>query len=103
MKHVLKAFPQAAAEAARSMTYDLRQSAIDHGWDPTIANSLHITHNGNEFKIHVPKKYKSTVHELEYGTEKTPPTAVFRKFNNRPHHMEVALLKSLSRITEGKL
>jgi hypothetical protein len=103
MKHVLKHFPQATAEAARSMTYDLRNSAIEHGWHPDIANSLHITHTGSEFKIHVPKKYRSIVHELEYGTEKTPPTAVFRKFNNRPGYMEKAFMKSISRLTGGKL
>jgi len=103
MKHVLKHFPQAVAEAARSMTYDLRNSAIEHGWHPDIANSIHITHNGSEFKVHVPKKHKQTVHELEYGTETQRPTAVLRKFNNRPEYMEKAFLKSLSRLTKGKL
>jgi hypothetical protein len=103
MKNVLKHLPQAAAEAARSMTYDLRNSALDHGWHPEVANSLYIVHDGSEFKVHVPKKHKQTVHELEYGTETQRPTAVLRKFNNRPEYMEKALLKSLSRLTKGKL
>ena len=103
MKHVLKAFPQAAAEAARSMTFDIRKSALDHGWHPEVANSLFITHDGSSFRVHVPDQHKRTVHELEYGTETQRPTAVIRKFNNRPEFMEKALLKSLSRITKGKL
>jgi hypothetical protein len=103
MKHVLKHFPQAAAEAARSMTYDLRNSAIEHGWNPEIANSLRVTHTGSAFKVHVPKKHRKTVHELEYGTESSRPTAVLRKFNNRPEYMEKAFMKSMSRLTGGKL
>ena len=103
MKHVLKHFPQAAAEAARSMTYDLRGSAIEHGWDPTIANSLRITHTGSAFKVYVPKQHRRTVHELEYGTETSKPTAVLRKFNNRPEYMNRAFSKSIARLTEGKL
>ena len=103
MKHVLNAFPQAAAETARSMTYELRQSALDHGWHPEIVNNLFVVHTGHEFKVHIPKQHSKSVHDLEYGTESTPPTAVLRKFNNRPHSMESTFLKSLSRITEGKL
>ena len=103
MKHVLKAFPQAAAQTARSMTYTLRQSAIDHGWDPKIANKLFVVHTGSEFKVHVPARYKAKVYDLEYGTQSTPPSAVIRKFNNRPEHMEKAFLNHLSKLTKGKL
>jgi hypothetical protein len=103
MKHVLKHFPQAAAETARSMTYDLRNSAIEHGWHPEVANNLFIVHDGSQFKVHVPDAYKKTVHELEYGTETQRPTAVLRKFNNRPESMDKAFMKSISRLTKGKL
>jgi len=103
VKHVLKAFPQAAAQTARSMTYELRQSALDHGWDPKVASKLFIVHNGSEFKLHVPARHKAKVYDLEYGTQSTPPSAVIRKFNNRPQSMEKALLSNLAKLTKGKL
>ena len=103
MKHVLEAFPQAAAQTARSMTYTLRQSALDHGWDSKVASKLFVVHDGEKFRVHVPARYKSKVHDLEYGTQSTPPSAVIRKFNNRPEHMEKVFLEHLSKLTKGKL
>lgn len=103
MKHVLNAIPQAAAEAARSMTYDLRESALEHGWHPAVANSIRVLHTGTEFKVHVPAKYAAEAHKYEYGTEDRRPTAVIRKFNNRPEIAEKAILGSLNRITKGLL
>lgn len=103
MKDYQKAGIRAGVEAARSLTYDLRSSAADHGWHPDIVSSIHVYYDGNAMKIHVPKHLTTEVHKLEYGTETQRPTAVMRKFNNRQHVINNTIVKALGRQLGGKL
>ena len=103
MKDYQKIGTRAGVDAARSLTYDLRSSAIEHGWHPDIANRLHVYYDGDAMRIHVPKDLATEVHKLEYGTETERPTAVFRKFNNRQNVINTAVMKALGRHLGGKL
>jgi hypothetical protein len=103
VKDYQKAGIRAGVEAARSLTHDLRSSANDHGWHPDIVSSIHVYYDGKAMKIHVPKHLTTQVHELEYGTEKTQPSAVFRKFKNRQQVIDKAVVQALGRQLGGKL
>lgn len=103
MKHLIDSFPEAAARTARSMTYDLRKLASEHGWDQDVVNSMRILYSDSGFKVHVPKQYASRAHILEYGDETNAPTAVIRKFNNRSHLATDHFVNHLFSVSKGKL
>jgi hypothetical protein len=103
VKDYRKAGTRAGVEAARSLTHNLRSSAADHGWHPDIVSNVHVYYDGTAMKIHVPKHLTTEVHKLEYGTETTQPTAVFRKFKNRQHVIDKAIVEALGRQLGGKL
>jgi hypothetical protein len=97
------ALTKAGVEAARSLTMDLQQSATDHGWHPDIVKHLSVSYNGSHLNIHYPDEIKSQVHNLEYGTETSAPSAVLRKFKSRSRHIDNTAVTAFSKHMGGKL
>jgi hypothetical protein len=85
------------------MTADIRHSAIEHGWRPSVASNTHVNYNGKRFSVDVHEDHYGTAHIHEYGDENVRPTAVVRKYGNNTHQAERALTKSFMRHLGGKL
>jgi hypothetical protein len=97
------AVAKAGVDAARSLTMDLYDSAIEHGWHPDIARHLSINFDGQHLRVNYPDHVKSHIENLEYGTETQRPTAVIRKFKNRSADIDRVTEQALSKHMGGKL
>lgn len=76
------AFSQAGKTAARFMSAQLRAEASMQGWPSHVAQSLHVSFDGDTFSV-MSHGNPEHVKDLEYGTETTPPSAVIHRFGNR--------------------
>ena len=94
---------KAGVDASRSLTLNLRNMAAEHGWHPDLVKNLHVLFDGSDLKIHYPDSLKNHIHDLEYGTEHTRPTAVLRKFKNESSHVGNTLLSHFDKHMGGKL
>ena len=65
---------------AAAMTEDIRRHAVDHGWDPVVAGTLHIKYENGNYKVHIPEEHADNAFKFEYGSETTSPTAAIRKY-----------------------
>jgi hypothetical protein len=99
--NLAKALVQSSKDTAKFMTAELRQEAINSGWDPAIANSLRVTFHKNKFSVKYPDKNKDKVLNLEYGTPATSPTAAIRRFSNRLDNAEKFLMQRSGRLLKG--
>lgn len=96
MKKLLEATQKAKQDTARYMTAQLRKQAAQSGWDPEVASTLNIAHEGGKFtaKVHPDHADRAFVHE--YGDENVKPTAAIRKFMNDPKHVNDAFMVTLN-------
>lgn len=84
MKHFPKALKRAISDTAAYMTYDVRQSAREHGWTPEEVSALRVRHVDGAFKILLEGEHAEKAHTREFGTETQRPTGVVRKYGNNP-------------------
>jgi len=84
MKELNEAFDLALSESAEHLTESFRESATKHGWSEPVIAGVTIEHSQDALKLSVPQGLKSEFFDHEYGTEKTPPSAVSRKFTSDP-------------------
>jgi hypothetical protein len=77
-------YEAAAKDTTAALTDELRQSALEHGWEPKVANALHVIHGDEGFIVHVDEEHSDRAFVYEYGNEQNRPTAVVRKFQNKP-------------------
>lgn len=103
MKKLADSLKKVSKEISQVMTAELRMSALDNGWDANSAFGTKIVHNENAFNVEVDPAVNNQVMNLEYGTEKTPPTAVFRKYGNNTSKIEKALISRLEKELGFKL
>ena len=97
MEEVFSAIENAAHDAARYMTVDLRNRAHAAGWDSEVAENLHVRYAGGNFSAHVSPGYEERAHVHEYGTEHSRPTGVLRKFANEHSDGERAFVHNLNK------
>ena len=95
IKNFKSALRAASHETANYMTGHLRAEAEASGWPENITRRMRID---GSFKVHVHDSHKAEVHNLEYGTPDTQPTAAIRRFNNRTHESEKFLAGRLSKL-----
>lgn len=103
MKRILEVKDKAAADTARFMQREIRRSAKEHGWDPSVVKNTFVKYEDNAFKVHVTPEYADKAFVHEFGDENNQPTAVIRKYNNNSGKAEKALLKSIYAHLGGKL
>lgn len=91
-----KAISNASIDAAVFMTHQVRQTAVQHGWDPEVVAGLRVEHSGDKFsvKAHPDVADRAFVHE--FGDEATLPTAAVRKYANQIGNTGTFLAKSIS-------
>lgn len=97
MKKLLEATQKAKQDTAQYMTAQLRQHAIQNGWDADVANTLQVAHENGKFVAKVHPDYADRAFVHEYGTETVRPTATIRKFMNDPHVINNAFMVTLDR------
>ena len=96
MKKLLEATQKAKQDTARYMTAQLRKQAVHSGWDPEVASTLHVAHEGGKFTAKVHPDYADRAFVHEYGNESVKPTAAIRKFMNDPKHLNDAFMVTLN-------
>lgn len=85
------------------MTAELRMSALNNGWDANSAFGTNVVHKENSFNLDIDSSVNTQVMNLEYGTEQSRPTAVFRKYGNNTSKIEKALISRLEKEIGFKL
>jgi glucose/arabinose dehydrogenase len=96
VKKLLEATQKAKQDTARYMTAQLRKQAVHSGWDPEVASTLHVAHEGGKFTAKVHPDYADRAFVHEYGDENVKPTAAIRKFMNDPKHTNDAFMVTLN-------
>lgn len=68
---------------AGSLTDDLQSYASDAGWPVHLVSSLSVKNEDGVISIEYPDTMSKDILDLEFGTTKSSPTAVLRKFVTR--------------------
>jgi hypothetical protein len=64
----------------KALTTELRSDALAAGWPRELVKSLEVSINKLSIMIDYDERYAVKIEDLEYGTEDTNPSPVFRKF-----------------------
>lgn len=97
MKKLIEATQKAKQDTARYMTAQLRNHAIQNGWDADVADTLQVTHENGKFVAKVHPDYSDRAFVHEYGDENVKPTATIRKFMNDPKVVNDAFMVTLDK------
>lgn len=95
MKKLLAASQRAQQDTARYMTRQLRNSALNAGWDADVVQNLHVVNEDGKFQTKVHPDYADRAFVHEFGNETTRPTAAIRKFGNDGDAYDKAFMVSL--------
>jgi hypothetical protein len=87
---------EAAKDTASIISDDLKALATQHGWDSEAVDAIKVNYSNGDFSIDVEPEQENKVMTLEYGTETTSPTAVFRKYGSNTKDAEKFFIKNLS-------
>lgn len=90
-----KAAQKAAHDTARIMTSQLRQHALESGWDADVVNNLSVINKNGKFTTDIHPSYANRAFTHEYGDEHNRPTATIRKYLNDPVHTNNAFMVAL--------
>lgn len=78
--YLLSGIAQGQHKTAKKLTAQLRRTAYEYGWPTHAARSLTVVPRGKHFGVEYPDHHATTIENLEYGTQDTPPSPVLRKF-----------------------
>lgn len=82
MKKYIAAIEHAAAQTARVMGAQLRNSAVNDGWHPDAASSLNVEYRDGKF---VASSTSGNAFDHEFGTETSTPKATVRSYSKDSH------------------
>jgi len=97
MKKLVPSARKSAKNAASLITADIQKSALDNGWSEDVAYSTKVTFQNDKYKVNVSRKFNSQALDFEYGTSKSRPTAVLRKYANDTSKVESSIVKGLEK------
>jgi len=103
MRMFREALDKAAKDTASYVTADLRHSAREHGWSEDVVTNMHVRHEEDGYKVHVPDDLKDKAFVHEFGDENSPPTAAIRKYSNNHAVAAQVMLKNLEKHLGGRL
>jgi hypothetical protein len=95
VKRLAEVTQKAKKDASRILTAQLRQQALEGGWDAEVVRNLKVVHKDGGFHTHIHPDYQSRAFTHEYGDENNQPTAIIRKFMSDPHHIDTAFAVSV--------
>ena len=97
----LEFYDKAADDTAKFMTADLRSKALSSGWDPEVVQGMSVEYGDSGHVVRFTPEVQDRAFVHEYGDEKTPPTAVIRKYRNNSPEADKFYMRSLRRHVEG--
>jgi hypothetical protein len=102
LKSILNNIQKASHDTAQFIEGQIRQSALDHGWDKKVVDNTHVRFQDNKFSVYVHDKYVGNALTHEYGNETSRPTAVIRKYDNNPTGAGANFIQNLEKHMGGK-
>jgi hypothetical protein len=102
LRSILNNLHNAAHDTAQFIEGQIRQSALDHGWDKKVVENTHVRFHDKKFNVYVHDKYVGDALTHEYGDETARPTAVIRKYKNNPTGASAEFVKHLGKHMGGK-
>lgn len=82
MNFFLKAITDATHDSTKIMTAEVRQHALNQGWEPEVAAGLTISFNGDNIKYDLGDKHRDRAFVHEFGDENKQPKATVRRYLN---------------------
>jgi hypothetical protein len=102
LRSILNNIQKASHDTAQFIEGQIRQSALDHGWDKKVVDNTHVRFQDNKFSVYVHDKYVGNALTHEYGNETSRPTAVIRKYDNNPTGAGANFIQNLEKHMGGK-
>lgn len=81
-----------AKSAAKELTLELRDLAVEAGWPADVASNLSVVLTNGSLNIDYPEAMDQRVQDLEYGSFEKPPKSVMRKFMYRTEKVTSTIL-----------
>lgn len=81
-----------AKSAAKELTLEIRDLAVEAGWPNDVASNLSVVLNNGSLNIDYPESMDQRVQDLEYGSFEKPPKSVMRKFMYRTENVTSTIL-----------
>jgi hypothetical protein len=103
MKKLVNIANKSAKNASQLMAMDIRQSAAQSGWKEDVAQTINVSYTTGRYKVSVPKKLEGQALDLEYGTTRSRPTAVLRKYANDTSKIEKSIINGMEKDLGWKL
>jgi hypothetical protein len=97
MKKLVSVANKSAKNASQLMTLDVQQSAINNGWKEDVAKSTSVTYVKGKYEVSVSSKFEGEALDLEYGTTRSRPTAVLRKYANDTSKIEKSIINGMEK------
>lgn len=97
MKQYIDALTNATHDAAKVLTYDLREAAIRDGWEPEVASGISLTYDGSKFVHSLGDLHKDRAFVHEYGDERQHPKATIRRYLNNGSYANEVIGKLVSK------
>ncbi len=77
---IVKSLAQGQQHSSKKLTAQLRRKAYESGWPTDASRHLRVVSTDNKYRVAYPKKHATSIEDMEYGTESTPPNPVVRQF-----------------------
>ena len=97
MKKLVPSARKSAKNASSLMTADIQQNALESGWSEEVVYSTKVVFQNDKYKVAVSKKFDGQAFDLEYGTTRTRPTAVLRKYSNDTSKVESSIVRGIEK------
>jgi hypothetical protein len=97
VKKLVDLAEESAKDTARFITEDVRDLAVKHGWESESVEGVSVNYDNSAFSFEIAPEVEHSVMNLEYGTETTAPTAVFRKYGSNTKEAERVFIRGLEK------
>lgn len=95
MKKLADALKKSLKDTSRELTAEMRDTAIQQGWDANVANGLTLQVGLGNLAMAVKSNIQNRALDLEYGTSDASPNSVMRKFTNNRQKIEKTIIANL--------
>lgn len=103
MKKLTDALKKSLKDSSQELTADMRNTAVEQGWDEGIAQGMTINLGLGSIAMAVKSSIQEKVMDLEYGTTQSTPNAVMRKYSNNRPLVEGTIIANLEKELGMKL
>jgi hypothetical protein len=97
VKKLVELAAESAKDTAKFISEDVRDLATKHGWDPETVDGVSVNYDDSSFSLNIAPEVEHSAMNLEYGTETTAPTAVFRKYASNTKKAEQVFIRGLEK------